>query len=149
MRGFCWITSCQEQNAALPQRKTFGSAGYDLEAAQSITLLPGETAMIPTNLKAYMQENEVLLIMIRSSLAAKKNLVLANGVGVIDADYFNNPSNEGHILLAVRNLGELEVMITKGQAIAQGIFTTYLVSDQEVAACESRKGGFGSTDPKR
>ena len=149
MRGFCWITSCQDKNASLPQRKTSGSAGYDLEAAQSTTLLPGETAMIPTNLKAYMQENEVLLIMIRSSLATKKNLVLANGVGVIDADYFNNPSNEGHILLAVRNLGEQEVMITKGQAIAQGIFTAYLVSDHEDVASEPRRGGFGSTDPKQ
>ncbi|MCE5196032.1 MAG: dUTP diphosphatase [Negativicutes bacterium] len=148
MRGFSWITACQDQNAALPQRKTSGSAGYDLEAAQTVTLRPGETALVATNLKAYMQANEVLLIMIRSSLALKQNLLLANGVGVIDADYYNNPDNEGHILLAVRNLGEQDALITKGQAIAQGIFTQYLVSEQEVNVSSPRQGGFGSTDPK-
>lgn len=148
MRGFSWITACQDQNAALPQRKTSGSAGYDLEAAETVTLRPGETALVATNLKAYMSANEVLLIMIRSSLAVKQNLVLANGVGVIDADYYNNPDNEGHILLAVRNQGEQDAVIKKGQAVAQGIFTQYLVSEQEAIASKPRQGGFGSTDPK-
>ena len=71
----------------LPERKTAASAGYDIEAAADVTIVPGATVLVPTGLKAYMQPGEVLMLAIRSSLAAKRGLCLANGIGVIDADY--------------------------------------------------------------
>ena len=95
---------------------------------------------MPTGVKAYMQENEVLLVYIRSSAAFKKHLMLMNGVGVIDADYYGNAENEGHILIPIFNYG------AAGERIAQGIFTTYLTVDGDAAGHgAARTGGFGST----
>jgi dUTP pyrophosphatase len=130
--------------AVLPSRKTVGSAGYDLAAAESVTIGPGQVALIPTGLKAYMHRDEVLLITIRSSLAVKKGLTLANGIGVIDADYVDNPQNEGHILIAVCNVRVEPVEIKSGERVAQAIFTKYLTTDDDDATGE-RHGGFGST----
>lgn len=128
----------------LPVRKTAASAGYDLAAAEEVTVPPGEVRLIPTGLKAYMQEGEVLLLAIRSSLAAKRGLGLANGIGVIDADYADNPDNEGHILVAVRNHSAAPVTVAQGERIAQGIFVPFLITADDQAA-GSRSGGFGST----
>lgn len=129
---------------SLPQRKTARSAGYDLAAAESVTVEPGKVALIPTGLKAYMAPDEVLLLSIRSSLAAKRGLMLANGVGVIDADYVDNPDNEGHILVAAVNLTDRPVIVAAGERVAQGIFVRYLTTTDD-AAGGSRVGGFGST----
>lgn len=129
---------------AIPQRKTARSAGYDLASVADVTVEPGRVALVPTGLKAYMADDEVLLLYIRSSLAAKRGLILANGVGVIDADYADNPENEGHILVAVANYGQAPVQISRGERIAQGIFTRYLTTTEDQAAGE-RTGGFGST----
>lgn len=79
-------------------------------------------AVIATGLKAYMQDDEYLGIHIRSSLAFKKNLNLVNSQGVIDADYYNNEDNEGHIMIGLINFGDEDVEITKGMRIAQAIF---------------------------
>ena len=106
----------------LPERKTAASAGYDIEAAADVTIVPGATVLVPTGLKAYMQPGEVLMLAIRSSLAAKRGLCLANGIGVIDADYYDNPLNEGHIQVAIRNGGTEPVALAKGERIAQGLF---------------------------
>ena len=79
----------------LPTRKTALSAGYDLEAAENILVTDKKISLVPTGLKAFFPADEVLLIYMRSSLAVKHNLFLANGVGVIDADY------RDHIILPV------------------------------------------------
>ncbi|HYF95501.1 MAG TPA: dUTP diphosphatase [Symbiobacteriaceae bacterium] len=129
---------------ALPQRKTARSAGYDLAAAADTVIEPGRVALIPTGLKAYMAPDEVLLLTIRSSLAVKRGLMLANGVGVIDADYADNPDNEGHIMVAMANLGQAAVTVGAGERIAQGIFVKYLITEADAAGGE-RQGGFGST----
>jgi len=129
---------------SLPERKTARSAGYDLAAAADVVLEPGQVVLVPTGLKAYMEPDEVLLLTIRSSLAVKRGLMLANGVGVIDADYADNPDNEGHIQVAMVNLGSLPVHLAKGERIAQGIFLKYLSTCDDHAAGE-RTGGFGST----
>jgi dUTP pyrophosphatase len=144
MRRFEVVSSWQEKGIRLPQRKTSASAGYDLEAAESVILKPGAVTLVPTGLKAYMKDTEVLQLFIRSSLAFRHLVVLANGTGIVDADYADNPDNEGHILLAILNLGTESVPIEKGQRIAQGIFLEYLCTDDDLASGE-RRGGFGST----
>ncbi|NMD98095.1 dUTP diphosphatase [Selenomonas bovis] len=143
-RGFEVVTAYAGQGIALPQRKTAASAGYDLAAAADTVLSPGRVTLVPTGLKAYMQPGEVLCISIRSSMALRQSLLLANGIGVIDADYYGNEQNEGHIQVAVLNLGTSPLTVHKGERLAQGIFSHYLVTDDD-AAGGIRKGGFGST----
>jgi len=133
-----------EGKVRLPVRKTRLSAGYDLEAAEEVLVEPGRVALIPTGLKAYMEDGDVLLLAIRSSMAVKRGLMLANGIGVIDADYVDNPDNEGHVLVAVANTGQSPVRIQVGERIAQAIFTRFLTTDDDTASGE-RKGGLGST----
>ena len=146
VRGFEIIAEYQERGIALPIRKTCASAGYDIAAAENVCLRAGEMALIPTGLKAYMQPDEYLAIHIRSSLAVKQRLVLANSQGIIDADYYDNPDNEGHILIALINGGSQDVVISAGMRIAQGIFCKYLLTDQdESTGKEERTGGIGST----
>jgi len=143
-RRFAVITEYRDKDIDLPQRKTRLSAGYDLAAATDVVLPPGEVVVVPTGLKAYMEEDEVLLIFIRSSLATKRHIHLANQVGVIDADYRDNPQNEGHILLGLENRGAEPMLIAKGDRVAQAIFTKYLAVDDDAAGGE-RLGGIGST----
>jgi dUTP pyrophosphatase len=133
-----------EGQVTLPQRKTALSAGYDLAAAADVAIQPGRVSLVPTGLKAYMGEGEVLLLSIRSSLAVKRGLMLANGVGVIDADYADNPENEGHIMVAIANPGAEPVTIARGERIAQGIFVRYLATTDDTVG-GARTGGFGST----
>ena len=142
-RRFAPVAAC-EGRVSLPQRKTAGSAGYDLAAAADTVVEPGRVTLVPTGLKAYMGPDEVLLLTIRSSLAAKRGLLLANGVGVIDSDYADNPDNEGHIMVALANYGGAPVTIAAGERIAQGIFVHYLTTADD-AAGGKRQGGFGST----
>ncbi len=144
IRGFEIVTSFADKKINIPARKTARSAGYDIEAAESVAIGPGEMVKIATGLKAYMQDDEYLGIHIRSSLGINRQLMLANSQGVIDADYYNNPDNEGHIIIAVRNMGDEPVNINKGDRIAQGIFYRYLTADDDVAEGD-RTGGFGST----
>ena len=145
-RGFAVIRAYSNAGLELPRRRTGSSAGYDLAAAEPVELEPGQVALIPTGLKAYMQQDEVLMLYIRSSLAIKHQLVLMNQVGIIDADYFDNPENEGHIRIAVCNLGTEPFIVEKGMRIAQGIFMRYLTVDGDSPGEGNvRSGGFGST----
>ncbi|MGN0950945.1 MAG: dUTP diphosphatase [Mitsuokella sp.] len=145
-RGFEIVSQYQGRGIEVPKRKTAMSAGYDLQAARSVVIGAGETAMVPTGLKAYMQPDEVLTIHIRSSMAVKRGLMLVNHVGIVDADYYNNEDNEGHIFIALWNRGTKPVTIESGERIAQGIFLKYLTTDGDAAGeGETRKGGFGST----
>lgn len=145
IRGFEFISSYQNAGLMLPQRQTPLSAGYDIAAAEDAVLYPGNVTIIPTGLKAYMQGDEYLGIHIRSSLSIKQSLSLANGQGIIDADYYNNETNEGHIMLAIINRGNEVYEIKKGMRLAQGIFYKYLIADQDESSSFARQGGFGST----
>ena len=100
--------------------------------------------MIPTGLKAYCQPDEYYMIANRSS-GAGKGLVTANGIGIIDADYYGNPSNDGHFQVLVFNVLDHEITVKKGERVAQLIFQKFLLADGDVAGGK-RKGGFGSTD---
>lgn len=144
-RGFEIISDYKDKNIQLPVRKTAKSAGYDLEAAEDMLIKAGQCGVIATGLKAYMQDDEYLGIHIRSSLAFKKHLNLINSQGVIDADYYNNPDNEGHIMIGLVNFGTKDVFIQKGMRIAQAIFYKFLTADNEIKHDNIRQGGFGST----
>jgi dUTP pyrophosphatase len=132
-------------NALLPIRATRTSAGYDFASPKTYTINPNEQQLIWTNVKAYMQEGEVLMLFVRSSLSIKKGLRLANGTAIIDADYYNNPSNEGNIGICLVNTSNEVVTIVEGERIAQGIFMPFLISDN-CNSNEERIGGIGSTN---
>ncbi|KJW13169.1 dUTP diphosphatase [Levilactobacillus spicheri] len=175
-RGFEIVSKYADQGVHLPYRTTQQAAGYDFECAEDFTLPsiwrhdvlhafkrlrhrePLTTAeleagqhdlkpyLVPTGIKAYMQPDEVLMLANRSSNPLKHNLILPNGVGIIDADYYNNEKNEGEIFVQLVNVGLHDVVIKKGQRIAQGIFLPFRLADGEQAPQQERRGGFGSSD---
>ncbi|MDY3973348.1 dUTP diphosphatase [uncultured Veillonella sp.] len=144
IRGFEVVSAFEDKDIALPRRKTTESAGYDIECAEAVTIEPGEMKLVPTGLKAFMNFDEYLAIHIRSSMAIKRHLMLSNSTGIIDSDYYNNEENEGHILIALYNFGQDTVQIERGERVAQGIFSKYLVANNDDAT-GIRVGGFGST----
>lgn len=185
------ISNYKDKDINLPKRGTKYSAGYDIEAAETIIVpsifkcirniitgykpispyMDSEVryfegnyesvktmdeiksmvkkhnlrTMVPTGLKVQMRETMYLELHPRSSTGSNCLLQLANQTGIIDADYYNNPDNEGHIFIALINLSPYDIKINKGDKIAQGIFREYLITDDD-EAYGSRKGGFGSTD---
>ena len=132
-------------NIKIPIRATQYSAGYDIFTPISFSLKPDEDKVIPTGLKAYMMADEFLSIFPRSGLGFKYYTRLANTVGIIDSDYYNNDGNEGHIFVKLRNEGTKPLQIYAGDAIAQGIFLNYLLTDGDNFDGKSRGGGLGST----
>ena len=151
-RGFEIAKGWEDKGINLPIRKTKFSAGYDVEAAEDTVVPSFKKGMAPTlvktGIKAYMQDDEVLMLYNRSSNPKKKGLIVANSVGVIDKDYYGNPDNDGHIMFAFWNFKDEDIKIEKGERIGQGIFQKYLVTDDDNAEGE-RKGGFGSTDANK
>lgn len=146
LRGFEKIAKYADVDFQMPERKTQKSAGYDFCLPEDVMLEPGKLQLVPTGVKAYMQDDEYLGMHIRSSMAVKKRIMLVNNVGIIDADYYNNEDNEGHIMLALLNMGSEPVALPKGERVAQGIFYNYLVADGDADAEKAvRGGGFGST----
>lgn len=129
----------------LPKRATTGSAGYDFFAPYDITLAPGETAKIPTGIRARIDEGWVLKLYPRSGLGFKYRLQLNNTVGIIDSDYYNS-DNEGHIFCRITNdSNEGKVVeIKAGEGFCQGIFVEYGITVDDDAD-GVRNGGFGST----
>ena len=104
IRGFEVAKGFENCNINIPVRKTKYSAGYDIEAAEDV-IIPSfkkgvKPTLIKTGLKAYMQDDEVLMLYNRSSNPKKKGLILANSVGVVDKDYYGNEDNDGHIMFA-------------------------------------------------
>ncbi|TSO25868.1 dUTP diphosphatase [Lactobacillus sp. LL6] len=178
-RGFEVVTKYKDKGINLPRRQTIASAGYDIEAAKDIVIpsiwrlnfvrifrlirnghelyeKDYELAesilkpiLVPTGLKVYMPEDEVLILANRSSNTFKKNLSLPNGIGVIDADYYNNPNNEGELFVQVLNYGVRPLHIKKGDRIAQGIFMKYLKTDDDNPITRPRVSGFGSTNERK
>ncbi|BAP85014.1 dUTP diphosphatase [Paucilactobacillus hokkaidonensis JCM 18461] len=174
-RGFEVVSAKSEQQINLPMRQTKSAAGYDFECSEDFVLpsiwkykfvkifkllhkknevsdMEFQEAnavlkpfLVPTGIKAYMQPNEFLLLANRSSNPLKRRLVLPNGVGIVDADYYNNSGNEGEIFFQLLNFGVTDVKIKKGERIGQGIFVPYLTTDTETVPSKKRSGGFGST----
>lgn len=147
-RGFEVAKGFEDKGINLPVRKTKFSAGYDIEAAEDTVIpafKPGQKpTLVKTGLKVYMEDDEVVMLYNRSSNPGKKGLVLANGVGVIDKDYYGNPDNDGLLMFAFYNIKDEDYVVKKGDAIGQAVFQKYLVTDDDKAEGE-RVGGFGST----
>lgn len=172
VRGFEVIQDYKNKSINLPQRSTYHAAGYDIEAAETCILpsywkqilhyyllkfniLKDDTVndvndilkptLIPTGIKAYMKEDEYLQIVNRSSNPIKRRLMIPNGIGIIDQDYYNNENNEGHIFVQMLNFGLRDVKIEKGERIAQGIFSPFFKVDGDEGGVSQRTGGFGSS----
>lgn len=132
------------ENLKLPERGTKYSAGYDFFNPERVELEPGKIVYVKTGIKSDMNENEMLVLANRSSNPKKKGLILINGIGVIDKDYYNNSDNEGEIAFAFMNITDEKVIIEAGEKLGQGIFIEYKMTDDDAAEGE-RNGGFGST----
>lgn len=174
-RGFEIVSRYQGMGLNIPKRQTKGAAGYDFEAAEDFEIpsiwrlnfvrifrliknghkltkqdeqLANETLrpfLVPTGIKAYMGEDEYLMLANRSSNPIKRQLILPNGIGIIDSDYYGNENNEGEIFIQVLNFGPRTLRIKKGERIGQGIFMPYLTVDDESNDQKERTGGFGSS----
>lgn len=142
IRGFELVSNIS--GGVIPTRSTSQSAGYDFSLIEDVVINPGEVVLVSTGIKSYMNKDEVLKIYIRSSLALKKKICLANNVGIIDSDYYNNENNEGHIMIPLHNFGTDVINLEKGDKVAQSIFEKYLVIDSDDSTT-TRTGGFGST----
>lgn len=172
-RGFEVISKYMDQQIQLPRRATYHAAGYDFEAAEEV-VIPSilksglcksiitisemikkeefsdidkilKPVLVPTGIKAYMGEEEFLQLANRSSNSLKRFLILTNGLGIIDSDYYNNKTNEGHIMFQFTNFGFKDIVIKKGERIGQGIFLPFLKADQDQTE-NIRRGGFGSSN---
>jgi dUTP pyrophosphatase len=142
-RGFYYLPGVRAHSELLPQRATFGSAGYDIRANELVVIPPGQKAVVKTGLTAYMPYWYFLDLRIRSGLAYKYNLTLQNDAGVIDSDY------EGkEIGVMIRNEGTEEFAIFPGDRIAQGIFIKYGKIKKDRPLDFLRRGGFGHTGRK-
>lgn len=147
MRKFEVAKGFEDRGVVLPQRKTAKSAGYDIVALtdEDVYVHPGMSVNLETGVKACMEADEVMLLFIRSSLGIKQGLTLSNSCGVIDADYYNNPDNDGHFILNIINTGNSVQRIPARSRVAQAVFVKYLTVDNDNATGE-RIGGIGSTD---
>lgn len=150
-----FIADCEREDAVdiyeglkLPKRATSGSAGYDFFMPYDVVLNPGETAKIPTGIRAKIEDGWVLNLYPRSGLGFKFRLQLNNTVGIIDSDYYFS-DNEGHIFAKITNDTNENRVITleKGKGFIQGIFLEYGITEDDDVS-DVRNGGFGSTDRK-
>ena len=178
MNKFEIVSRWADKGLELPKRSTAHAAGYDLAVAEDITIPPYEKlqsemrllhsgaitlaemadytkktkakpTLVSTGLKCQIDEGWYLKLLVRSSLPLKHWLILANGEGVIDGDYYNNPDNEGEIFLQLINLSPFPIELKKGDKIGQAIFVPYgLAEGDKYGIGEDRKGGFGSTSDK-
>ena len=158
------ISKYENTDMNLPSRKTEFSAGYDFEVAEDIIIpsyfdcverlkienanelltleqmanltkiTKAKPTLVPTGIKCSLDKNTYLELSVRSSCPLKYWLVLANSVGIIDADYYNNPDNEGHIYFQMINLSPYDIQLKKGDIIGQGIIKPYLVTDDDTAS---------------
>lgn len=134
------------ENHELPERQTTNSAGYDFRSPVDFVLHPKEVLKIPTGIKIIMNEDEVLMLVVRGSMGFKHNVRMTNQVGIFESDYYNNETNEGHAWISLQNEGTEDYVVKVGDRIAQGIFTKFLTVDNEKPIKNKRKGGFGSTN---
>lgn len=126
----------------LPKRETKYAAGYDFYALYDFVLKPGEIKKIPTGIKVNMMDDDCLLLLDRSNMGFKYNVRLCNQVGVIDKDYYNNSSNEGHMWFRLQNEGDKDWIVKKGEGFGQGLFIKYLKIDDEEEYFKTRNSSY-------
>jgi dUTP pyrophosphatase len=148
IRGFEEVSSqfkrYNTEQVIMPQRSDTGSCAYDFSSPIDITISPDSQVLIWTNIKAYMLEDEMLMLNVRSS-QGKPRIQLANTQGWIDSTYYSNESNDGNIGIFLRNEGTAFYEIKAGDRICQGMFTKFLITDDDSPTNNNRKGGFGSS----
>ena len=159
LRGFEICSKYKDAGLKKPLRKTRHSVAYDMYAAEDIivpsiikhafSLLKNKDekilpTFIPTGIKAYFEDDEVLILANKSSFP-KKVLIMANGIGVIECDYYNNPTNEGELFFQYYNIFPFDIKIKKGDSIGQAYFQKFLKADDDNFLDADRTGGFGST----
>lgn len=137
--------SSSKKDFNLPSRGTTKSAGYDFYSPIDFELQPNETITINLGVKCSIKEDEFLMLVPRSSVGFNYNIKLWNTVGIIDADYYNNPSNEGEIGLKIQNNGSRVYRVCKNDRILQGIFVKFDITVDDEPRNTKRDGGFGST----
>ncbi|MBQ3421997.1 MAG: dUTP diphosphatase [Romboutsia sp.] len=149
LRGFEVVCDEQRKHSnieiELPVRGDNRSAGYDIKTPVTVTLQPNERTVVWTDIKSYMQDNEVLELHVRSSIGIKRGVILSNITGIIDSSYYSNEGNDGNIGLALWNTSDKEVILEAGERICQGIFKTYLTADNDICISDKRVGGIGSS----
>lgn len=119
---------------------------YQINDMKKVTKGTGlRPTLVPTGVKCQLEDDEYLEISVRSSTPLSSWMILANGVGIIDSDYYNNPDNEGEIFFQMINLSPADIMLNPGDKIGQGIIKKYITTDDDTAA-GARVGGFGSTN---
>lgn len=128
----------------LPKRATIGSCGYDFYSPIDIVLKPLTSIKLVTGIRVKIEDGYYLQIVPRSSLGFKYHISLLNTVGIIDSDYYNS-ENQGHIIVALYNGGDKELVIKKGDRLVQGIFSKYYLAIEEEVK-DNRNGGIGSTN---
>lgn len=146
VRGFEVVVDEKRKTAGevtLPTRGSSTAMAYDFYANDYYTAHPNEVVKVWTDVKAYMQENECLILNVRSSMGGK--FMLANTQGWIDQDYYSNESNDGNIGIFLKNISRETQYIKKGDRIGQGAFFNFLVADNGNTDA-IRTGGFGSTN---
>lgn len=138
-----------EIETKLPDRADNHSAGYDFYSKENYVLKPGESHIFWSDVKALMWFDNVLHLYTRSGNGTKRGIVLRNNVGIIDASYANNPTNDGNIGICLYNSGAEDFEVKTGDRIAQGVFVRYLITedDRYLVSDEkaTRTGGFGSS----
>lgn len=131
-------------NPTLPKRATKTAVCYDFYSPTDVILPAGKITLVWTNIKATFPDDEALIFASRSGLGSK-GIMLANGIGITESDYYGNPTNDGNLAFALYNTTAEDYTINKGDRIGQGFFTKYLTVDNEEEITTERKGGFGST----
>lgn len=133
----------------LPERSTMNSAGYDFFSPIGLTIPAGACLIIPTGIKCNLEvpagdnTGRFLALYPRSSYGFKYGMRLMNTVGIIDEDYYDNPENEGHILVAINTMSEFK--LNAGDKFCQGIIQPYIKLAGEIKNTNIRTGGLGST----
>lgn len=138
---------CMEYNTnevKLPFRGTKSAVSYDFFSPTDIVIPAGKYILIWSNVKAKFNSDEGLILSARSSMG-RNGVILANGIGVIESDYYGNASNDGNLGFTLYNFGEKDYEIKVGEKIGQGYFFKYLTIDNEETITTTRTGGFGST----
>ena len=138
-----FLLMCAEASEAWPVQS---DEYVSMEQMSNFTKETGfKPTLVSTGMKCKLDPGTYLQLSVRSSSPLKYWLMMGNGVGIIDADYYNNQDNEGEIFFQIYNLSPFNIQIKKGEAIGQGIILPYAVTDDDVAFGE-RLGGFGSTN---
>ena len=136
-----WTNQLMALAKATPQPKE----PYSLDEMAALTKqIKAKPTLVSTGVKCHLEEGYYLELSVRSSTPLKHWIILANSVGIIDADYADNPDNEGEIFFQVINLSPFPIQLHKGDIIGQGIIKKYEVTDDDKAE-GFRTGGFGST----